>query len=450
MTMTCRAPHASPGPAAAGGCPRGRPLRRRRMAAALVPCLVALAAGCRDATAPGPLTVALSATTRFVVLATDSGPAVADSVRVTLTGSGAPQAGWTVTHGSAPWVTLGTTAGTGDGVIRWSRDPAQVIAGVWVDTIAITVAGVPRTAQLIDSLVVTGPLPTQITQQRAWLPGERDAMIGYIDRNQSLGEFSGVVDSLLGSTDSVTVVVPNPALAAAGRSVRPGFAFLGQAGQTWIMLGLQIREVFPNPPGSSTEDSLKWLGVFWFASPESTWTGRVVAATSSATITSQAVNTASFDASGEKTGAGGGEARHSTGNYWEANSGTIRITANTCSPSSCANQTFASGPWQGGQWHGLSIGGALSSIVAPCLLPAGCTAKPDTFNVSFLSYCILNFCFGNPIQGFYINCVFPSPCTGPSPARIAERLRRGASLRDLLMPAKPEPPIAERVRTTGR
>jgi hypothetical protein len=420
-----------------------------RRAPAVVAATLALAAGCHEATSPGPLALSLSATARSLVLATDSGPAVADSVRILLTGEGAAQASWTVTHGQAPWVTLGTTTGTGDGVVRWTRDPGQVIAGVWVDTITVGVAGSPLTAQLIDSLVVTGPLPTQITERRPWLPGERDSTIARIARFQSLGEFSDVVDSLLGGTESVTVVVPNPALAVAGASGSSRLAQLGQAGQTWMIFGLQIREVFPNPPGSATLDSLKWLGVFWFASPESTWTGRVVAATSASTMAATTVNTAAFDASGAKSGAGGGEARRSTGNYWEANSGTIRITANVCSPSSCANTTFTSGPWQGGQWHGLLMGGALSNIVAPCLLPAGCTVKPDTFNVSFLSWCIFGFCFGSPIQGYSIDCVFPSPCTGSAAARLADLARRGEPL-DAALFGRPEPgPAAEKPESEG-
>jgi hypothetical protein len=413
------------------------PLHR---AAAVVPLLLALAAGCHEATAPGPLTLALGTTGRTIVLATDSGPAVADSVRVVLTGEGAAHAGWTVTHGQAPWVTLGTTAGSGEGVVRWSRDPTQVIAGLWVDTITVSVTGTPLTAQLIDSLAVTGPLPTNVTVRRPWMPGERDSTVARIARYQSLGEFSDVVDSLLGSTESVTVVVPNPALAAVGASRSPRFAHLGQAGQTWMIFGLQIREVFPNPPGSSTLDSLKWLGVFWFASPESTWTGRVVAATSASTIGNTTVNTAAFDASGAKSGAGGGEARLSTGQYWEANAGSFRISQNVCSPSSCANTTFTSGPWKGGQWHGLLMGGALSNVVAPCLLPAGCTAKPDTFNVSFLALCIFGYCFGSPIQGYSINCVFPSPCTGSAAARVADRVRRGLPLREALF-GRPEPGV---------
>ena len=398
--------------------------------------------------------LALSATGRLVVLATDSGPAVADSVRILLTGQGAGQARWTVTHGTAPWVTLGDSAGTGDGIVRWTRDPGEVVAGVWLDTITVSVAGSPATAAVVDSLVVTGPLPTHITVRRAWAPGERDSMVARMLRDSLDGTFvPAAVAELLATSDSVTEVVPNPALAAIGKAVPPGkigWAKLGQAGESWVMVGYDLREVYPITPGSKTLDSLNLLGVIWYASPDSTWKGRVVAATTASTISNQAVNTASFDASYETSGAGGGEARASTGNYWEANSGSMYITQNTCSPTSCANTTFTSGPWKGGQWHGLQVGGALSNIVAPCLLPAGCAAPPDTFNVSFLSFCFGSYCFGNPIPGLYINCVFPSPCTGPAAARLAELARRGMSLRELLTPARPESPLAAERRKTGR
>ena len=413
-------------------------------AAALVAAVAAAAAGCHEATGPSPLALSLSAASQLVVLPNDSGPAVTDSVRVRLSGSGAAGAHWTVSHGDAPWVTLGTTAGTGDGVVRWTRDPGEVVAGVWLDTITVSIAGSQGSASVVDSLVVTGPLPTHITVRRAWAPGERDSLVARMLRDSLDGTFvPAAVAELLAASDSVTEVVPNPTLAVVARAAPPGMigaAKLSQAGETWIMVGYDLRELYPITPGSKTMDSLNLLGVIWYASPDSTWKGRVLAATTASTISNVAINTAAFDSSYETSGAGGAEARASTGNYWEANAGSMYITQNTCSPTSCANTTFTSGPWKGGVWHGLSVGGILNNIVAPCLLPAGCTAAPDTFDVSFFSFCFGNYCFGNPISGIAITCVFPSPCTGPAAARMAELAQRRTSLRQPFSPAKPETP----------
>ncbi len=419
------------------------PARIPGVALALAGALAA-AAGCHESTAPQTTMIALAPAGRLVVVSSPGAGPVTDTALVTLRGPGAARASWRVSHGAAPWVTLATTGGTGDGPVIWTRDPRQAIAGVWVDTITVTVTGSRASAQLVDSLGISGPLPSYVTVRRPWLPGERDAVVGYIGRNQSLGPFSDAVDTLLAASDSVTVAVPNPALAAAPPGL-PRSAYLGQAGQAWVLVGLQFREVFPNPPGSATLDSLRWLGVFWFASPESTWTGRVLAATSAATLWGQAVDSVTFDTSGGKAGAAGGESRAGTGELWQAISGTLFITQNTCSPSSCANQTFVSGPYQGGQWHGLQIGGSLSNIIAPCVQPTGCAAPPDTFNVSFLSVCFFGYCFGSPIPGLYINCVFPTPCTGPAAARAAELARRHAPFVALTT----EAPLDTRRRAEG-
>jgi len=274
-----------------------------------------------------------------------------------------------------------------------------------------------------DSTAPAIPTPKYIATRRAWLPGEREVLVARLSRDSMDGvTFSGAVAQFLATSDSATVIVPNPALPAATAGLSgPQFALsLGQAGQTWILVALQLREVYPITPGSTTLDSLRWLGVVWYASPESTWKGRVVAATAASTIGRTNVNTAAFDASFGTSGAGGGEARASTGEYWEAASGQIRINNNTCNPGSCADQSFVSGPWQGGLWHGIQVQGSLIGIVAPCVLPAGCTAPPDTFDVGFT---------GTKVSGVAVNCVFPSPCTGPAAAALASVRQRKASLR---------------------
>ena len=387
------------------------------VAAALLFSLVA-AASCRDSVHPVALSLQLAAASRLDSLDVTDTTVVAESVFVTLAGEGADTAHWTASHGLAPWITLVQSGGAGPGWVVWQRDAGWVGYGISVDTIVVRASHATASASLVDSQVAR-QAPSFVTTTRAWLPGERDSMVARMLRDSLDGFYvPAAVAELLATSDSVTVVMANPALAAAGRKLASGLigsANLGQAGQTWVMVGYDLREVYPITPGSRTMDSLNLLGVLWYASPESTWKGRVLAATTASTIKKTTVNTSTFDASYETTGAGGGEARFSTGQYWEADQGQINVTHNSCSPTSCANSSFTSGPWLGAVWHGISVGGNLITIVAPCLLPSGCTAKPDTFNVSFT----------NPrISGLAITCIFPSPCTGPAAARMAAAARR--------------------------
>jgi hypothetical protein len=392
---------------------------RRALAASVVVGL-GLAASCREATTPAALSLQLGASSRIDSLGVTDTTVVTESTLVTVSGPGASTAHWTATHGSAPWITLVRDEGTGTGWMVWRRDAGWIGYGVSVDTIAVRVAQATAAASLLDS-VVTRQVPSLVAMRRAWLPGERDSTVARMRRDSLDGlYFPSAVAALLAMSDSVTVIVPNPALAA-GKAAPPGMigmGKLGQAGQTWILVGYQLRELFPITPGSTILDSLNLLGVIWYAAPESTWKGRVLAATSASTIPKTTVNTAAFDASYETSGAGGGEARGSLGEYWEASQGQMDITTGYCDPSSCADASFTSGPWQGGVWHGLHMGGDLVGIVAPCLLPSGCAAPPDTFAVNFRTP------KGAQIAGVAITCIFPSPCTGPAAAAIARAGRR--------------------------
>ena len=421
-------------------------MKRNRIASLALVAAALAAAGCREAVAPASSVPAVPSLSRAGLkdsLDISASAPVADSVAVTFPGV-APAAlanvHWSVGHGGAPWVTLLTTSGSGDGVVRWSRDPSDLGYGTWVDTITVTSAD-GGTARAIDSLTVGGAPPAFITQKRFLGAAQRDSMISFVTATNAGGPYTYALAQVLANSDSISVVVPNPAPAAArGTAATPPpsrLAHLGQAGQTWTLIPLQIHLVFPDSTGSPVMDSLTWLGVFWYASPESTWIGQVIAATPNSKINKTAVNTTGFDASGGKSGVGGGEARASTGNYWEANSGKLWISSNVCSPSSCANHTFTAGPWQGGQWHGILMGGQLISVVAPCLLPSGCTAPPETFNLNFGTGPV------GPTSGLYINCIFPTPCTGPPAARLVALLRRGvpltrALLMDVASPAREE------------
>jgi hypothetical protein len=66
-----------------------------------------------------------------------------DSVLLTLRGVGNADATWAATHGGGTWLTLTTASGTGDGTVRWVRDPAGLRSDV---------------AIVIDTLTLTAPL----------------------------------------------------------------------------------------------------------------------------------------------------------------------------------------------------------------------------------------------------------------------------------------------------
>ena len=371
--------------------------------------------GCNESVAP---VLSVSRTSRSVTLPNDSVWVTRDSVLVAFAGPGAGGARWTASHGGAPWITLTSAEGTGAGFVRWTRDPADLGYGTWVDTITVTAPGAGRQTRILDSVVIGGPPPAFVTERVAWQPGERDSLIAFVTRTGAWGELTDAAPLILGAADSQTVVVPNPDLpgpgpvaATAGLPRAPRF---GQTGETWHIVGFQIRELYPDSVGSAKTDSINWLGIMWYASPESSWVGRMVFGTSQSTRPRTTVNTAAFDASGETNGVGGGEARATTRQYWEANSGRFQISSNACNPASCANASFTSGPWKGGVWHGLVMGGQMITILAPCQLPAGCTSV-DTFNVNFRR---------TTVPGVYISCVFPTPCTGPAGARLAELARR--------------------------
>jgi hypothetical protein len=399
-----------------------RKAARRALAACALAALGWMAA-CHESTKPVALSLQLSASSRLDSLDVSDTTAVAESAYVTVGGDGAPAAAWTASHGAAPWLSMVRASGTGSGWAVWRRDARWIGYGVSVDTIHVSVTNSTAAASLVDS-AVTRQQPAFITVRRAWLPGERDSTVARLRRDSTDGVFfSSAVADLLAASDSITVLAPNSVLAPAGL---PRLAHLGQAGQTWILVGLDLRELFPDSTGSATTDSINLVGVVWYASPESTWKGRVVAASVSPTIGKTTVNTSAFDASNDQTGAGGGEARSSTGQYWEANAGQIDMTSSYCSPTSCADASFTSGPWRGGLWHGLQMAGDLITVVAPCLLPAGCSAPPDTFSVNFRTP------KSAQITGLAVTCIFPSPCTGPAAAAIARLARRQAPFRDYM------------------
>ena len=103
--------------------------------------------------------LALAQATRRDSLVSGSTAPLLTTRALTIVGDPAGATSWTVTHGSAAWLTLNTTSGRGNGNITWTRSAANLPDGIYVDTITIA-AGAARTT-VVDTLVVTAPAVTR-------------------------------------------------------------------------------------------------------------------------------------------------------------------------------------------------------------------------------------------------------------------------------------------------
>jgi photosystem II stability/assembly factor-like uncharacterized protein len=81
---------------------------------------------------------------------------VHDTAQVLLDGGNDATTTWNATHGSAAWLTLGTTSGTGTGFVAWTRSAHDLTPGVYTDTIRIVSANAD-TALVVDKFTVTAP-----------------------------------------------------------------------------------------------------------------------------------------------------------------------------------------------------------------------------------------------------------------------------------------------------
>ncbi|HXY20149.1 MAG TPA: hypothetical protein VEH83_09165 [Gemmatimonadales bacterium] len=366
----------------------------RRAVVPAAACLAVLVAACADVTTP-QLTVTATGS-RSLALGQDSAAVTPDSAVVALTGAGSAAARWTAAHGGGRWLTIVTAGGTGSAPVRWVVDPVALAPGTYVDTITITAAGAAGSpARIVDSLTILGAAAQFVTVRRPWLPGERDSAIAFVQRNHSLDALGYDLSPLapdIFAGDSTTVVVPNPDYRPpSGSGVARAAAFASGWTVVGVQLFIQNKNVTPN-------DTLSWLGVLWYNPADSTWKGLVLAATLATTLPLTTINTTSFGNSGDKTGAGGGEAQQSTGTYWEANGGQIQITQNSL----CfGSTTLTSGPYEGGTENICFFGGQLVNVTMPRL--QGTTA-PTSQTVS------LDF-RNNLVFGARLSCVFPSPCT---------------------------------------
>ncbi len=274
--------------------------------------------------------------------------------------------------------------------------------------------------------------PTFITVRRAWLPGEREARIAAVMANREwvfpmVGDLSDLAPVVFGDPDSVVVMRRASAPAPAGLQPAPQFS----AG--WDAFGVDVRVI---NTAQSPADTIDLIGVFWSNPGEPTWKGMVLmdrcTSLSGSTRTTCrntraptgpggnaiVINTVAFDASGAKNGAGAGEFRQTTGEYWEGNDGKIKVT----SASYGAASAVTSGPFLGGTRASGWMGGQLEDIRMPRLLPS-VNGSFITVRLSFES---------TPLSSVRLTCTFPSPCTGSVNAAVALRAAASAG-----MPARP-------------
>jgi len=105
-----------------------------------------------------PLTLAVDAESRLdTAYVGDAAPRY-DSAAVTLSGLGSGVALWEATHGAAAWLAVTTAGGQGSGMLRWTRNPAGLGEGTYVDTLAVSTRGASGTpASIVDTMVLVPP-----------------------------------------------------------------------------------------------------------------------------------------------------------------------------------------------------------------------------------------------------------------------------------------------------
>lgn len=251
-----------------------------------------------------------------------------------------------------------------------------------------------------DPIEPVDPPSEFIAMRRAWLPGERAATIASVMANGSLGFASAFAPQIYADSESVTVVVANPDFSV--RAVDGGSLLLLEPrfATSWTIGGMELLNVNINPV---PDDTVHWVGVFWSNPAEPAWKGFVLGATSGSTLPRTDVNTVAFDASGSKTGAGGGEFRPSTGTYWQSNGpvGGANNDFQVTAASYGAATTVTSGPFTGGTMASGTMQGRIQRMSMTRQLG---TDAPATSTVDY------DF-RGAAIGSVRVVCVFDIPCT---------------------------------------
>jgi subtilisin len=164
-----------------------------------------------DGTLAVPLAISVSPSTHSDSVSAGASTGHPDSAAVSLSGDNSASTAWSATA-RHPWTVLSTASGTGNGRLRWSRNPTGLSAGTYVDTITVNAGGL--STRILDSLrVVT------VTQSA---PVPLSAAVSPTSRYQSVR--TGTTVQLL---DSAKVV-----LSGTGASLAPWTAFSAKSWTT--------------------------------------------------------------------------------------------------------------------------------------------------------------------------------------------------------------------------
>lgn len=256
-----------------------------------------------------------------------------------------------------------------------------------------------------------------IVQHRPWNPGERDAQIALMKQYNVLAPWAtGLEDSLL-PQDWISEVVRNPAYRGPVTAMANGMLASLQAPTSagMTVIGLDLFVVDTTSPPQTATDSVQWLLVFWYNGTDPTYKGYTVTFSRTATQGPTTLNTTNFDAVNGTSGGGGGEIRPSTGEYWEATSGSMRVTANSARTAS--GSTITSGPFTGGTQRNGLMGGKLQNVTLSRILPT--TGPTQNFTLDFSKAASF-------IPAARLECIFDFPCTSAAAALMAS-LRDGAA-----------------------
>ena len=244
--------------------------------------------------------------------------------------------------------------------------------------------------------------PSQyIAVRRAWAPGERAATIQQIEQTGALAFVSAYASTIYSDPDSVVTLVQNPEWTppAAHSTTSLALHLANRFAVTWNVAGVRL-EAYNDSQVPS--DTTVWTGIFYYDPADTGNRGYIIRGGTSTTFGRTNVNTTAFEASGNKTGAGGGEVHLGTGSEWTAGGPVIpqRNTIEVLLQTYGAQTSITSGPWLGGLEASGTMQGRAKRVVFNRV--AG-TDLPLTFEV--------DIDFRGGIQSMQIVCNFPNPCT---------------------------------------
>jgi hypothetical protein len=249
-----------------------------------------------------------------------------------------------------------------------------------------------------------------VTVRRAWLPGERDALIQDIVTNRKysflfVGDISAMAPQLYADTDSVMVLVPNPALSPAIVAPPPGLMAGPMFSASWNIVAAKITTINngPFPP-----DTTFWHGVFWSDPADAANHGFALAFSRATTFNISPINTTNFDNAAARAGAAAGEGHLGTGTFWAdvGGGGRYQVTSQSYPG---AFSAITTGPYLGGQSR---TGTQFGRVTNSAFVRQSGTEAPANFTVSF-DYRTTG------VPATEILCVFPSPCTTNVPAAVS-------------------------------